>query len=131
VLFLLGFLPVVLAILLPFVLYAWKTHRKLGQPITVDKLKKRCSYTIIAAPVVAGWHGTSSLVLVRDYSEDKIVAVELPVSLPEGVTGFCVVPNYDEMGNHVEGTLALLAYLPDQQVRIVVPLKPPKPPKDE
>lgn len=71
----------------------------LGRPLTVDELKKREIYILEGKGQFAIKGGEIEKISFVRRGSRPVIAVKLPVDLPEDTGYFCVVQDFDELGS--------------------------------
>ncbi len=125
------FLCTLFAVFLAFGL-GFYANRLRGKLITIDQLKRGVWYTIYGNPASA-WFPvkgffTTIIFVTRGFNDPdcNILALKLPVALPDNASGLMVFKNYHPLRGRVFGTRALLVQADGKEMTIVVPLKPAK-----
>jgi len=102
-------------------------HFRLGQPITLAKLRRKVFYTIRG---FGEYQWGKKVVFINEYAYHPIIAVFMPVDLPKNASGFFVIQHRDKYGNAVRGVGKLVVShenMPEE--RITFFWNPEKPPK--
>jgi hypothetical protein len=97
-----------------FVGWLYDLQKMIGQPVTVRKLQKKVFYCINGIAQLVDETGNKKQVLFLRRHNDRIIAVILPVELPEGTCGFHVLQAHDGFGDPIKGMGVIMINHPDR-----------------